>query len=111
LVEAFVSVVFQLILIQGLPNFLLTCTNVMSTKALCDVIAQLLKSKPKRSSPDLSIVWLQCIKQLATSSIFSAPGNNIVYKIQVCRAHELMHHWNESQCHKIAAQCRNKNFL
>jgi len=66
---------FQLILTQVLPNFLLTCMNVLSTTELSDVIVVLLNSQPQHPPPDLDVAWLRCIKQLAKSACFSAPGN------------------------------------
>ena len=76
LVTHWLAVTFQVILMQALPNFLLTCMDVMSTTELCDVIIYLLASKPRHLSPDLSVAWLRCMKHLAKSACFSPPGNN-----------------------------------
>ena len=65
----------QVILLQVLPNFLQTCMRVMSITELCGVIIHLLQSKPKRSSPDLNVAWLRCIKHIAKSSCFFPRGN------------------------------------
>jgi len=52
--------------------------NVMSTTELCDVINNLLKSKPKHLPTDLGVAWLKCIKHVTKSPCFSAPGNSVV---------------------------------